>query len=171
MEKVFVDETKSSSLVFAASIVPDARAKSVRADLRKLLLRGQRSIHFAKESDRRRKQILSIISTLEIPTHIFDTGLKPSGASREFGLLALLDHLKPSNICLELDVSSLQRDQVVLSNFENLACAQQREFRYGFEIPSREPLLWLPDLFAWCYQRGGDYKKAFDSPNVVVYKL
>ena len=97
---------------------------------------------------------------MPIAIHIFDTKLKPDAASREVALRLLLRELTPKRICVELDVTSLKIDQLVLSDFKRQLAALDQEFEYSFEIASREPLLWLPDIFAWCHQRGGDFKSA-----------
>jgi hypothetical protein len=145
-------------MVLVACVVPNTAAKGFRSELKSLLLPGQRSIHFAKESDRRRRQILAKVKEFEVSTYVFDTHLKPDATSRELALRQLLTDLAPKQICLELDVSSLNRDQAVLADFEKQSKARNLEFGFGFEIPSREPLLWLPDIFAWCYQRGPKFK-------------
>lgn len=154
MRTAFVDETKSKTLVLAACLVRDDMAKQIRSQLRALLLPGQRSVHFAKESDRRRKSILSAVSGMQISIHVFDTRLKPDASSRAVALRMLLEELTPRRVCVELDVTSLKSDQLVLADFKREHFPQDQEFQYSFETPSREPLLWLPDIFAWCYQRG-----------------
>lgn len=166
-----MDETKSRSLILAARIVPDAKAREIRSLLRTHLLKGQRAIHFAKESDRRRRQIFGEVLDLEIETHIFDSGLKPQGSSRSMTLHKLTDNLAPTRLCLELDLSSLKNDQLVLSSYQRRADSNGLEFNYSFEIPSREPLLWLPDIFAWVYQRRGSDLEIGDASRLHIHRL
>lgn len=168
MSTAFVDETKSRTLVLAACLVRDDSAKQIRSQSRSLLLPAQRSIHFVKESDRRRKSILFAVKGMPISIHIFDTKLKPDSSSRALALRMLLQELAPKRICVELDVTSLRSDQLVLEDFKRRYSPKEQGFEYSFDIPSREPLLWLPDIFAWCYQRGWSLESPKDKGHIDI---
>lgn len=57
----FVDECKAKKYLLVATIVDPKEMPEIRKLLNGLRMKGQRRIHFATESDSRRKQILSAL--------------------------------------------------------------------------------------------------------------
>jgi hypothetical protein len=60
-EHVFVDETKHGGLVVAAAIIAPERLQPMRGLMRGQLLKGQSHLHFTKEKDDRRGEIVTAL--------------------------------------------------------------------------------------------------------------
>jgi len=68
---MFIDESKANGYIIAATVVGDVKLAETRALLRELVLPGQRRIHFAKESDRRRRHVLSAMAASASYTYVY----------------------------------------------------------------------------------------------------
>lgn len=158
MVSVWVDETKSKSFVLVAVELEAESAAGARKELRDRLLPGQRSIHFAKESDRRRKQLLKDWAQLAKSVYIVDTQLKDAKQARRMAISILLSTLKPEFICIEKDESVLDSDSEILRRWRAQLREKKQDFEFRFETRNTEPLLWLPDGIGWAYQRGDSYR-------------
>ena len=67
---VYVDESKRTGYVLAATTVPDFEA--ARRVIRGLILPGQRRLHMHNEQVRRRRTIVSAIGTTQVTAIIYD---------------------------------------------------------------------------------------------------
>ncbi|NED96822.1 hypothetical protein G1H11_16055 [Phytoactinopolyspora alkaliphila] len=88
---VFVDEGKSKGYVLAATSTQPTSLAAARAAMRRLLLPGQDRLHFAKESDPRRRSILSAMAELDVSVILYVSPAKSHKVGRERCLQALLD--------------------------------------------------------------------------------
>jgi hypothetical protein len=90
---------------------------------------------------------------------VIDTSSRTNVACRMQCLEAVINYFADSDVAvLTLDRSNtMGRDAKVLSNFK---MTQDRFVTYR-HIPShQEPLLWLPDIVAWSYARGGHWRES-----------
>ena len=156
-EHVFVDETKSGGLVVVAVATSSARVDMGRVAMRRLLQGSQRHLHFTKERDSRRKQIIREIVQLNVAIDVYD-------ASK-------CDPRKARDLAMEMIVADLAAAQAVWLNIEmdeSLAAAERKVLaaavrRHGVEgelqyrhVPKRdEPMLWVADAAAWCWTHPG----------------
>jgi hypothetical protein len=68
--------------------------------------------------------------------------------------------LKESRIMILENSNSMRRDNRTLNEVSRNASFQFPHYRH---MNSRhEPLLWLPDIIAWCYGRGGTWRDAVE---------
>ncbi|MEE3919283.1 hypothetical protein V2I01_15865 [Micromonospora sp. BRA006-A] len=67
---VFVDETKERGLLVAAVVMHPADLTAARRSIRDLILPGQHRIHFHKERDDRRRQIIDGFRALRARRHL-----------------------------------------------------------------------------------------------------
>lgn len=67
----FVDESFAGDYIVAAAVVPADDVKAARLAVRRLLKPGQARIHFKKESDARRAQILSGLEALDLTVRVY----------------------------------------------------------------------------------------------------
>ena len=67
---VYVDESKRTGYVLAATTVPDFEA--ARRVIRGLILPGQRRLHMKHEQPRRRRAIVSALVATTVETTIYD---------------------------------------------------------------------------------------------------
>ena len=160
---IFVDETKERGLILAAAIVDVPRLAAARQAVAGLTLRGQRSIHFCKERNDRRREILGAFRRLGAAVVLYDaTAHRDHRTAREACLRALvLDAVKldAERLVLELDDSRRVADTRTLNHEMRLAGATGR-LRYDHMRAHEERLLSLPDAIAWSWARGGEWKAA-----------
>jgi hypothetical protein len=159
---IFVDETKDRGYLIAAAVLVPRDLGPARTELRQLLLRGQSRIHFKKERDSRRHIILSKMVTLGAKVTIYDASAQCSeGEARASCLEATIADaadLGAHRLVLEQDDSWLERDRKLLyQQVRKAGCAET--LTYEHMRPSSECLLWIPDAIAWCWAKGGDWKR------------
>lgn len=114
------------------------------------------------ESDGRRREILSVISQLEVETRIYRAQLSGRSVRRSrdecFRMMVpeLVEQLGVSRMVVE-SCDQDHQDNQVIREMVTKAQAEER-FAYLHTAPANEPLLWLPDIMAWAVGRGGDWK-------------
>lgn len=156
----FVDESKSKTYIFSLVIVKQNQLQSTRRLLRDLVLPGQRSLHFSKESMSRRGEILKSILAANLELLILETGLKGHKEGRLAGLIGLSEIAQNANLhslLLERDDSTFNSDQRILrGQFNQVGRSDQKNF--DFRYRHEEPILWAADAIAWSYQKGGMFR-------------
>ncbi|MEU1752479.1 hypothetical protein ABZ436_07475 [Micromonospora matsumotoense] len=160
---VFVDETKDRGLLVVAAVVLPSDLAAARRTIRSLILPGQRRIHFHKERDDRRRQIIDAIATLSAQAVIFDaTHHHNARAARDACLVELVEHsakINAARLILERDDSTFRADQRLL--FEQTRRAGLSSiFRYEQLRAHEECLLAIPDALAWCWAKGGRWRNS-----------
>ncbi|MFY1618852.1 hypothetical protein [Micromonospora sp. WMMD736] len=158
---VFVDETKERGLLVAAVVVLPADLTAARRTIRDLILPGQRRIHFHKEKDDRRRQIIAAVVKLSAHAVIFDAKRHHDPrAAREACLVELVQHaakISATRLVLERDDSTFQADRRLL--FEQVRkSGTSNNLRYDQLRAHEECLLAIPDALAWCWAKGGRWK-------------
>ncbi|MFI7579349.1 hypothetical protein ACH9DO_04570 [Kocuria sp. M1N1S27] len=154
---VFVDESKVGGYYVAASVVAAGDVNATRKAVRALLLPKQKRIHFTDERDDRRKKLLKDFARLNVAVSVYVAkGLKDKEA-RPLCLTALAEDVavcQVEHLYLEKDDSSFDNDKRVLAR--TFAGYEHRP-RYAFPKAHEEPLLWVSDAVAWCYQKRGPW--------------
>ena len=167
---VFVDESKARHLVLAATVVATDDLAAVRAALRRLLLPGQRRLHFHNEQSARRSRILTTLLGLPVSVRVYETAgvtaQARSGCLR--ALAADLDALDARRLVLEVDEVFRDDDTVILTAATRRLRARG-EFTFDLVPPAAEPLLWVSDAVAWCHARGGHWRRRA-APLIVTRK-
>lgn len=156
----FLDESRRHGLLIAAAIVQPADLDPARAALRRLCLPGQYRLHFTKERDQRRRQILTAILDLPVTLDLYDaTGIRDPAHTRTACLREVIRDVAADGgrrIVLEQDDSLMRSDQAVLYAAVRAAGVSD-QLSYA-HLPARsEPLLWIADAAAWCWSRGGPW--------------
>ncbi|GGU37786.1 hypothetical protein [Lentzea flava] len=169
---VFVDETKEKGYLVTAAVVLSGDLVAARRTMRGLIMGNQRRIHFHKESDQRRKQILDAVVELAPEVVIYDGSAHARRRQRDACLVQLVADLAESDasmLVLEQDDSILEADKKLLYRcVRELGC--QDDLVYRHHRAHEEPLLALPDAIAWCWHRGGQWKKRVQ-PLVTTVKV
>jgi len=157
---LFLDESKARGYLLAATILSDDHATETRAALRSLVMPGQRRIHFAKESDRRRRSILAHLRDLETRTRVYGVTGLPELLARQACLeAAAVDAIgSATRLVLEIDSSIASQDRRILSAALG-GQGPERRISFVHESPGAEPLLWVPDAVAWCVARRGEWRR------------
>ena len=169
--QVFIDESKAKDYLLVGAVIHPRQLAFARKAMRNLILPGQRRLHMFKESDQRKKQIISVIADLEIAITVYQkVGNKRNEINnRNACITALLyDSIrsKRDGLIFEMDQSSEHRDRQHIAatlRMQNL----RKDLTYEHRFPSEEPLLAIPDAVAWAWARGGDWRRRVD-PLVTV---
>jgi len=175
---VYLDETKAKSYVLAAVSVDGRHVEELRQRIRILILPGQTSLHMRSESERRRKQILSIALQL-VHDYALDVSLYDAGVSDS--------ELVRRNRCLRAIVAANAADrqiQLIFDRDETLVRSDRQTLieaireaklsdhvRYSHVGRRQDQLLAMPDVFAWCWNRGGPWRKAVQGHLSGVHSL
>lgn len=173
MPALFIDESKSKKFLMCAVQVAFEDLEDTSRKVSSLRLKGQTRIHFVSESKSRRKQILDQYRKLRLKIYFFTSSAQGESWSREQCLRALVNTLDEKfkyRVWIETDSNHLLHDKKVLGSA--LAFRQlQDSVEYVHTDSKTQPLLWLPDAFAWLKNRGGDWAihlKGFDIRTIEV---
>lgn len=150
-----MDETKHRGLVMVAvQVVVDDLVRT-RASMRALLLGSQTHLHFKKESDGRRRQILTALLRTGVRAVIVDaSALTDRREARAEALRHLVRLTAPAELfVVERDDSLVRSDQQVL--FRAVREFEVEKTQYRHLPKAAEPLLWVADAVAWCVVHAG----------------
>lgn len=144
---------------------PDKSLAPTRRVMGRLVLPGQRSIHMKHESARRRNRIAETVNGLHhlgLRAIILDAGRgpEPERIRRDRALQALVNLARREpvvNLVLDLDQSLVARDARTLASA--IRRANTDSITYSHQSLASQPLLSLPDVIAWCWARGGDWRR------------
>jgi hypothetical protein len=157
---LFVDESKAKGYVMAIAIIEAAKLAEARQALRALRLGGQTSLHFKRESVRRRRMILTALVNTGWGGHVVSSKQSRQDVARAECLSLLVGFasaVKARHITLELDASVERFDRQTL--FRLLARqSTQESLPYQLVARAHEPGLWAADAIAWSYARGGEWR-------------
>jgi len=161
--QIFVDETKQRDYLLVAGVVLPGDLAATRAVMRGLVLGGQRRVHMAKESDPRRRSIAAAICETGVRTTIYNAGRGSRGEldARRACLHALVSDavaIGAAMLVLEQDDSLLRWDnQRLVEITREVGCRDT--LRYEHRRAAAEQLLAVPDAIAWCWAKGGDWRR------------
>jgi hypothetical protein len=159
---VYVDETMARGFAMIAVRLRPNEVVRARQRVRALLLPGQRRLHFVDEKDARRKLIIDVVAELPVTAIVYNApNAETKQRARRRCLRALVgecaargDHL----LVLERVDSLLGEDKrVIVQTRREHACEDTLRFEHlrAYE----ECLLWIPDVIAWCWARGGVWRQ------------
>ena len=163
---VFVDETKRRGYLLVAGVVVPGDLDTVRRMLRGLVLPGQRRLHMKDENDQRRRSIATAIAVSGVTATIYDAGrrYRDERARRAACLHALIiDAAQRGHamLVLEQDDTLLSWDNQRLIEFTREAGCRET-LRYEHRRAASELLLAVPDAIAWCWAKGGDWRRRIE---------
>lgn len=155
---VFVDESKAKGYYIAAAVISPDDISSARGVLNGLRHRGSASVHFKGEKDSVRQSFLDGAATTGVQTVLYVVKGQPDKVARPACLEALIDDLCAANagrLVIEQDDSLAQADRRLIST--RLRKHGVADLDYVHLKRHEEPLLWVSDAVAWCYQKGGPW--------------
>ncbi len=154
----------------AVAAINAAGIESARKQLRGQLVSGQHRIHFNKESNERRRKVINLICQQGWHTLIVIHPSKNEVLARSSCLDAVIRYAIEVNavrMVIETDDSARQADKRALFDAgRRLPFAE--DFTYNHMRARNEELLWVPDAIAWCFARGGEWRKRIEP---VLYRL
>lgn len=165
MATLYLDESKAKNYVFIGILVPDGDAPRLRKRVSALKMPRQRSIHFVKEAESRRKKLIQEFLEIGIQAVKISSELKDKLDAREACIRKLAKETQTLNchsLVFERDESVITKDEAWLKSELRLLTLVEP---VGFQHFSRheEPILWVADAIAWCDSRGGDWAKKVQS--------
>ena len=161
MKAIFVDESKAKDFILCSVEVEVSEIPQLRRALYKLTLPGQSRIHIVSESPRRRRLLVTSYREMSLKISILRVRGSTSVQSRNRALEALISRLDLNStyqLWIERDENHVNSDQASLTQaLRRLGLENNVSFFHA--DPKSQPLLWLPDAFAWLANRGGDWAK------------
>ncbi|MDX6260176.1 MAG: hypothetical protein QOH84_1864 [Kribbellaceae bacterium] len=157
---VFVDETKSRGLLMAAARCQGDDVAVNRKALRGLLLPGQERLHFNHERVPQRKKIVQLITEFRLTVDIYQTD-RDNTVARHRCLEAIVrdNAATAERLVVERDESTYDGDGKALNAATHRFGCHGR-LRWDLLAAKEDPLLWVPDAVAWCWMRGGDWRRS-----------
>lgn len=157
----YVDESvRPGKYLMCVVLVEPQSAGQLRSQVQALLLARQRRLHFQRESRQRRKQLLAVLVDLEVTVAVFtcrhELGRAERGA-RAACLAAIVEHLQALDRDVTLYIERREGRDVDDHRVMDRARQQSAVLTYHHIAPSDDPLIWLPDCFAWPVGAGGDW--------------
>lgn len=146
-------------MLAAVTITEPAAA---RKTIRGMMLPRQSRLHMVRERPARKSVIVAAVVDLRMVATVYDAGRHhPSElAARQACLSALVGDLanEDSRLTIEQDDGLVLSDQALLYRLAHDR-ARIGSLHYSHQRPAAEPLLALPDVVAWCWTRGGDWRE------------
>jgi hypothetical protein len=157
----FADEAKERGYIMVAALLAPNKLVAARQSIRALIMPGQRRIHFQKESNARRKQILDTMIALGVEAIIYDgrqhTANKPARDACLARLVTDLMDLDVERLILETEEGALRSDKALI--FAQLRSAGDgNALQYAHMRAYEESLLAIPDAIAWSWAKGGHWR-------------
>lgn len=139
---------------------------SARKVVRGLTLPRQSRLHMVRENPARKAQIVAALVALDVTATIYDAGRRhPSElAARAACLRALIEDQAgmATSVTIEQDDGMVSHDNQAFIDLTR-ATGQRDTLRYEHQRAVAEPLCALPDMIAWCWTKGGDWRERITS--------
>lgn len=159
---VFCDESKAGGFRLAAVAVKPCDLNALRATISDLRLPGQRRLHFANESDGRRRKVIKTLAHAGVRATVYDA---PRYRTEKEARDAIIGHLTDDVAAMGAARLVLERDDPVVASdrqiiIEHLTKSDSLEtVRYDHQRAHEEPLLSVPDAVIWCWAKGGSWRR------------
>jgi hypothetical protein len=162
----FSDESERAGvMLYAVVVIAPADIEAARAQLRRLLLAGERTMHTAKESPRRRKTLLDAVARIEGLSAVVLRLRRPPGVTKVAARHLLLQAATATVVGRGVtswvldDMVALERVRDRASIGHALAGVDRRLHPvYDHRPASSEPLLWAADAICWAVGAGGEWR-------------
>ncbi|PWW62047.1 hypothetical protein [Actinokineospora spheciospongiae] len=159
----FVDESRrSATYLLAAAVIPAGSVRPIRTLMRSLRMPGARRIHFKHERDAVRKDIAAAVVEAPVRARVY-TGRGKADEVRQAALAALVCDLEPDNLArLVLDSRGEAGDRAD-RQLIRATMSGPDAFSYEHLRSHEEPALWVPDVVAWCWGAGGNWRRRVEA--------
>jgi len=166
----FSDESERADLMLVGVVlVPPAAVDAARASLRGMLLPGQRRVHTAKESARRRRGLLDTIGNIDALSAIVLRHRRVLGLSRpavrHLLLQAATGLVVGSGVTAwtldDQDPATRARDRASIAH-ALVGVEPTLHPSYDHRPAPAEPLLWAADAVCWAAGAGADWRRRID---------
>jgi hypothetical protein len=162
----FVDESERPGRYLMCSVVIEpTRLGELRRATKAWVLPGQQRVHFKKEAPRRRREIASALARLELDVSVFvcrsATG-RGEAESRALCLAAIVEDLQDRDVPVTLLLESRHHQDADDHAAISRARRPRPALSYEHVDADHDPLLWLPDAFAWLVGAGRDWRRRIE---------
>jgi len=172
MKLLVVDESKAKKFILCVVQIEQEDVPATRVLVKRLRMRGQRRVHLAKESEPRKREILSTFSKARLISNTYVAHGMNEKYARELCIRQMVADLQQSeqySIIFDADENhSVNDGKIIRSALQQRGMLSQVEYRH--QEPSAEVLLWIPDAIAWAYARGGVWRKHISDLEMVVWE-
>ena len=139
------------------------------------MLPGQRRLHMKDESDPRKRSIVTAIAVSQVQATVYDAGrrYRNERERRAACLRALVVDAGPRGDTMMV----LEQDDTLVTSDRRLLYQATREtgctdtLRYEHLHAFAEPLLAIPDAIAWCWAKGGEWRRRIDPVVIAVREV
>lgn len=156
----FLDESRrGTTYLIVAVVVRPRELDRIRSALRRLVKPGQRRVHFKKEGDSRRRELVARLREMELQAGVWTVRDSDDVRARQLCLSAAATWLQEFGVTRLAIESCAHQD---LRDRQTLASALEKvdePFTYEHLRPAEDPLLWASDALAWCFGAGGDWRQ------------
>lgn len=156
----FLDESRRGpTYIVVAVVVRPRELDVVRSNLRRLVRAGQRRVHFKKESDSRRRELVARLRELGLRAGVWTVRNSDDIRARQLCLSAAaawLQELGVTRLAIESCAHQDVRDRHTLATALEKV---DKPFAYEHLRPAEDPVLWASDALAWCFGAGGDWRQ------------
>ncbi|HET9142790.1 hypothetical protein [Actinophytocola sp.] len=171
----FADESRhGSTYLVAVALAHPANLRCLRRDLRALLLPGQREVHFKREKEPRQRELVDSIRRMAVEVRIYRRSCQRRDEPARQDCIARLtrDLLDGGAHRLVLDSRSNRDigDEVTIRRVIS-GQAHPTQLVYEHLGSTTEPLLWVADTAAWCFNAGGHWRKRISTVVSAVIDL
>ncbi|MDX8144648.1 hypothetical protein SK854_21205 [Lentzea sp. BCCO 10_0061] len=167
-----MDESRRGPTYLVVAVVVRPRElDAVRTSLRRLVRSGQRRVHFKKESDSRRRELVSRLREMGLRAAVWTVRDSDDIRARRLCLFAAAAWLQEFGVT-RLAIESCAHQDV--RDRQTLAAALEKvdvPFAYEHLRPAEDPVLWVSDALAWCFGAGGDWRQRVQPMLDVVVRL
>lgn len=160
----YIDESARNSYLLVGVNVDLSQIHNIRQSMRDLRTRDSLHIHMYRESRGRQEHILQVVSKLDVSAWVVSvssaTAKDPEARNLAVKEIANVKSVHQSKLITFDYINRHRSDNAIL---RNIAHGVDYQFPHYRHMNSRhEPLLWLPDIIAWCYGRGGSWREAVE---------
>lgn len=159
--QIFVDESVRPEGYFLVSVgIPSNLIERLRREMRNALPSHGQQLHMCKETSVIRKRALSFVARLDLKVTAisnYRNGVSRVQARSEcITKLCTLEIIQTASFLTFDSTNSWEIDRRILKS----AAQSSANFfpTYRHVSSKSEPLLWLPDINAWSWGRGSDWK-------------
>ena len=172
---IFVDESKELDYLLVAAVILSGGLDATRTLMRGLVLHGQHRVHMKKESVSRKRSIASAICATGVQATIYNAGMTHRSEldARDACLRALVGDAAAAGaamLVLEQDDSLRRWDNQRLIEITR-DVGSRDTLRYQHRQAATDQLLAIPDAIAWCWAKGGGWRRRIDPVVTMVRTL
>lgn len=165
--QAYIDESKRNGYILCAVTVANGDVDTLRRQLRDLCPKGDARIHM-KSAGKKAPRIVDGVAALSANSTLFivKSPKLSDRRARDRALAAAALHLEASSVARVVIESCNQdaEDKRIIRH----TVGTNPSFTYHHETPAN-PLLWLPDVHAWAWGRGGAMRQKIQHRIEVVH--